>query len=45
LNWQNAVDVTSTGLGKDAGPGGNNWQPLNMDLSHVQTDFPGKQQS
>jgi hypothetical protein len=45
LNWQNAVDMTTTGLGKDASPAGNNWQPMNLDSSHVQTDFPGKQQA
>jgi hypothetical protein len=45
LNWSNAVDVTPTGLGKDISGQNNNWTPMNMDLSHVQTDFPGKQQS
>jgi len=45
LNWQNAVDMTATGLGKDFSGLNNNWQPRNMDLTHVQTDFPGKQQT
>jgi hypothetical protein len=45
LNWQNATDATPTGLGKDASPNNNNWTPRNMDLTHLQTDFPGKQQS
>lgn len=45
LNWQNAVDSTATGLGKDASGNNNNWTPNNLDLSHLQTDFPGKQQA
>jgi hypothetical protein len=45
LNWQNASDVTPTGLGKDFSGQNNNWTCLNLDLSHLQTDFPGKQQT
>lgn len=45
LNWQNASDVTATGLGKDFSGNDNNWTPRNMDLNHIQTDFPGKQQT
>ncbi len=45
LNWQNATDASSNGLGKDASGQNNNWQPMNIDLSHLQTDFPGKQQT
>jgi hypothetical protein len=45
LNWQNGSDVTPTGLGKDFSGQNNNWTCLNLDLSHLQTDFPGKQQS
>ena len=45
LDWQNAADATATGLGKDASGNNNNWQPMNLDLNHLQTDFPGKQQS
>ncbi len=45
LNWSNATDATSNGLGKDMSGNNNNWQPLNLDLTHLQTDFPGKQQA
>jgi hypothetical protein len=45
LNWSNATDVSPTGLGKDMSGNNNNWTLINMDLSHLQTDFPGKQQT
>jgi hypothetical protein len=45
LNWQNAVDVTANGLGKDYCGNNNNWTPMNFDLTHIQQDYPGMQQT
>ena len=45
LNWQNATDVTANGLGKDYSGNNNNFTPTNFDLSHIQQDYPGMQQT
>jgi hypothetical protein len=41
LNWQDSSACTSGTLGKDWSGNGNNWTPVNMDVTHVQNDFPG----
>jgi hypothetical protein len=41
LNWADSSAATTTTLGKDYSGAGNNWQPVNIAISQVSTDYPG----
>jgi Concanavalin A-like lectin/glucanases superfamily len=41
LNWSDSSAVTSTTLGKDVSGNGNNWTPVNFQITDVLTDYPG----
>lgn len=41
LNWADTSAATTTTLGKDWSGNGNNWQPVNISIQQVSTDYPG----
>jgi hypothetical protein len=40
LNWADSSAATTTTLGKDWSGNGNNWQPVNISIGQVSTDYP-----
>ncbi len=45
LNWSDGSGSTSTSLGKDFSPNGNNWTPVNFSTARLRLDYPGNPDS